>query len=165
VKEFGAILRPPTVRWRKAKGAHRKRPLLLVLLHGRGADEDDLSHGSIYDRRWSAGARNVTAQDDVGGGSRGMGFGWAPDPRVPFRSIGAYDTTYTDCEAVNCEVGFDTWFHVNSTWTRPTFTNCPTEILVEPGGTRTLSGDPCSECDPPITVTLKNIESGNTYPL
>ena len=110
-------------------------------------------------------ASNVTAQDDVGGGSRGMGFGWAPDPREPFRSIGAYDTTYTDCEAVNCEVGFDTWFHVNSTWTRPTFTNCTTEILVEPGGTRTLSGDPCSECNPPITVTLKNIESGNTYPL
>ncbi len=33
---------PPTVRWRKAQGANGTRPPLLVLLHGRGADEDDL---------------------------------------------------------------------------------------------------------------------------
>jgi phospholipase/carboxylesterase len=33
---------PPVVRWRKAQGANGKRPSLLVLLHGRGADEDDL---------------------------------------------------------------------------------------------------------------------------
>jgi len=42
VKEPGPILLPPTVRWRKAQGIHAKRPPLLVLLHGRGADEDDL---------------------------------------------------------------------------------------------------------------------------
>ena len=33
---------PPTVRWRKAQGGRTGRPPLLVLLHGRGADEDDL---------------------------------------------------------------------------------------------------------------------------
>lgn len=33
---------PPTVRWRKAQGGGAKRPPLLVLLHGRGADEHDL---------------------------------------------------------------------------------------------------------------------------
>ena len=33
---------PPTVRWRKALGVDGKRPPLLVLLHGRGADEHDL---------------------------------------------------------------------------------------------------------------------------
>jgi phospholipase/carboxylesterase len=32
----------PVVRWRKAHGAEGKRPPLLVLLHGRGADEHDL---------------------------------------------------------------------------------------------------------------------------
>jgi len=42
VNESEPILRPPTVRWRKAQGAHAKHPPLLVLLHGRGADEDDL---------------------------------------------------------------------------------------------------------------------------
>jgi hypothetical protein len=110
-------------------------------------------------------ASNVVAQDDVGGGSRGTGFGWAPDPRSYFRCVGAYGVTYTDCTADSCEVGFDTWYHVDSTWTRPVYTNCETDILVEPGGTRTLTGDACSECIPPITVTLTNFASGNTYPL
>ena len=109
-------------------------------------------------------ASDVTVRDTVGGGSRGTGFGWAPDPRSYFSDIGAYDTTYLDCTAENCDVGFDTWYHVDSTWTRPTFTNCTTGILVEPAGTRTLSGDPCSECNPPITVTLTNIAQRNTYP-
>ena len=109
-------------------------------------------------------ASNVTAQDDFGVGARGMGFAWAPDPRKYFAYIGAVDVTYTDCTANQCQVGFDTWYHVNSTWVRPVYTNCTTGILVEPGGTRTLSGDPCSECSPPISVTLTNFESGNTYP-
>jgi len=108
-------------------------------------------------------ASNVTVQDDFGGGSHGTGFGWAPDPR-PYFNLGAYAVTYTDCSADHCDVGFDTWYHVNSTWTRPVNTNCTTGILVEPGGTRTLSGNPCSECSPPISVTLTNVESGNTYP-
>jgi phospholipase/carboxylesterase len=33
---------PPAVRWRKARGSGGARPPLLVLLHGRGADEHDL---------------------------------------------------------------------------------------------------------------------------
>jgi phospholipase/carboxylesterase len=33
---------PPIVRWRKAQGLRARRPPLLVLLHGRGADEHDL---------------------------------------------------------------------------------------------------------------------------
>jgi hypothetical protein len=112
------------------------------------------------------GANNVSVQDTVGGGSRGMGFAWAPDPRTkpPFSKYGAYDVTYIDCNATNCDVGFDTWYHVNSTWTRPTFTNCTTNILVEPGATRKLSGDPCSECNPPISTVITNFASGNTYP-
>ncbi len=32
----------PTVRWRKAQGQDGRRPPLLILLHGRGADEQDL---------------------------------------------------------------------------------------------------------------------------
>jgi hypothetical protein len=108
-------------------------------------------------------AGNVTVQDDFGTGSQGIGFGWAPDPRTYF-NFGAYAVTYTDCTANQCQVGFDTWYHVNSTWVRPVETNCAIDFLVQPGATRTLSGDPCSECSPPITVTLTNIASGNTYP-
>lgn len=117
---------------------------------------------AIEFERCSAG--NVTAQDDFGNGSHGAGFGWAPDPRPYFCYIGAVDVTYTDCIAEQCQVGFDTWYHVDSTWTRPIHTNCGVDILVEPGATRTLSCDPCSECKPDISVTLTNIAKGNTYP-
>ena len=94
----------------------------------------------------------------------GVGYGWAPDPRPGFRDIGAYKVEYNDCSADHCEVGFDTWFHVDSKWIGPSYTNCGTDILVQPGGKRTLSCNPCSECDPPISVTITNIASGNTYP-
>lgn len=94
----------------------------------------------------------------------GTGFGWAPDPRQPFRDVGAYEVEYSGCSASNCQVGFDTWFHLGSTWTNVSYTNCDINILVEPGGSRTLSGDPCSECNPPITAVIKNIANGNTYP-
>ena len=114
-------------------------------------------------------ATNVTVVQDGTSGSYGMGFAWAPDPRWYLCYMGAWNVTYTDCEADQCDVGFDTWYHVNSTWTRPKYTNCTTDILVQPGGTRTLSADECSECNlpvctAPLTVTLTNIASGNTYP-
>ena len=120
---------------------------------------------------WGAGitfdtctATNVTVQEDFGSGSHAEGFGWAPDPRDLFCYIGAYYVTYKNCIADGCQVGFDTWYHVDSTWTNPTFTNCATGSLVEPGAKRTLSCDPCSECNGGIVVTLANIASGNTYP-
>ena len=115
-------------------------------------------------------AGNVTVQDDLGSGSLGVGFGWAPDPRYVFSPIGAYFITYTDCTADHCDVAFDTWDHVDSSWIRPTFTNCTTGFLVEPGKTRILSCDGCSECNglapfyfTPGPVPLKNFESGNSY--
>jgi hypothetical protein len=107
-------------------------------------------------------ARNVTVREDLVADAMAVGFGWAPDPRPQFCHIGAYGATYLDCAAENCEVGFDTWFHVNSTWVCPKTTNCKTAILVQPGAKRTISCDPCSECDPQFDVTLTNIASGNT---
>jgi hypothetical protein len=71
---------------------------------------------------------------------------------------------YSACSASNCQVGFDTWFHVNSIWTKVSYKSCDTNILVEPGVSRVLSGNPCSECNPPITASVTNIASGNTYP-
>jgi hypothetical protein len=94
----------------------------------------------------------------------GTGFGWAPDPRPPFCQVGATNVQYSGCGAASCNVGFDTWFHIDSTWTDPSYTNCGIDILVQPGGTRTLTGNPCSECNPPITTPLTNIAEGNTYP-
>jgi hypothetical protein len=113
-------------------------------------------------------ASNVVVCDAHGNWIRdlgfGTGFGWAPDPRPEFRTIGANLVEYADCTARNCHVGFDTWFHVDSTWTNVHTADCVTPILVEPGGSRTLSGNPCSECNPPISVAIVNIASGNTYP-
>lgn len=109
-------------------------------------------------------ATDVVAQDTFFRGSRGEGFGWAPDPRPEFRTTPAKSVTYTDCTAVGCQVGFDTWFHQDSTWTNPTYTNCDIGILNEPGAKRTISCDPCSECNPAIVTTLTNIAGGNTFP-
>ena len=109
-------------------------------------------------------ASNVTVQDDLGHGSLGVGYGWAPDPRIYFRYIGAYNVTYTDCQADHCDAGFDTWNHVNSTWTNPVYTNCTTGILVQHGATRILTADACAEAVPSISYMATNFESGNTYP-
>lgn len=116
-------------------------------------------------------AAKVTVQnDDKVPDMRGIGFGWAPDPRTEFSGTGALFVTFTDCSADSCDVAFDTWDHVLSTWTNPTFTNCATGFLVEPGGQRTLSCDGCSECPgapygpKPGRVTLTNFAIGNTYP-
>ncbi len=113
-------------------------------------------------------ANNVSVTDENGNTNPalgyGNGFGWAPDPRPYFIYVGAYGVEYSGCSASNCQVGFDTWYHVDSTWTNVSYTNCGINILVEPGGSRTLSCDPCSECKSPITAVITNIASGNTYP-
>jgi hypothetical protein len=96
----------------------------------------------------------------------GVGYGWAPDPRPEFRSGTAIAVDYARCTAQNCQVGFDTWNHVKSAWIGTTATGCATEYLVQtdPPGTRTISADPASECNPPITVTLTNQAADNTLP-
>jgi hypothetical protein len=107
-------------------------------------------------------ATDVTTQGNLVKDAHAEGFGWAPDPRQPLVSTGAVAVTYTDCTAVRCDVGFDTWYHVDSKWIRPVYKNCKTGILIEPGAKRTLSCDPCSECQPQMDVPITNIESGNT---
>ena len=110
-------------------------------------------------------ATNVVVCDENGGQSAalgyGTGFGWAPDPRI---TSGAYNVRYDGCGALHCQVGFDTWLHVNSTWANVDARNCGIAILVEYGASRTISGNPASECNPPIVVVITNIASGNKYP-
>ncbi|MDE2483496.1 MAG: right-handed parallel beta-helix repeat-containing protein [bacterium] len=132
---------------------------------------------------WGAGitftncsASNVTVQNDpvgtvVNPDVRGIGFGWAPDPRALFDSGTALGTTYTNCTADSCDVAFDTWNHVLATWSGTSYTNCTTGYLAEPyGTTRTLSCNPCSECPTttypvqPHVTPVKNQALGNTYP-
>jgi hypothetical protein len=109
---------------------------------------------------------NGRGESDPGLGN-GTGFGWAPDPRAIFRNGLSLDVQYVSCTARRCQVGFDTWNHVNSTWTNPSFDQCGTNILVQttpPNNTRALAGNPESECNPPIVVTVTNQATGNIYP-
>lgn len=96
----------------------------------------------------------------------GTGFGWAPDPRVPFCKIPADTVQYIDCTSTDCQLGFDTWFHTNSSWINVKSTDCGTNMLIQPDtATRTLSIDKCSESPSgnPETVTIQNIAANNTY--
>lgn len=123
---------------------------------------------------WGAGiiftacaATNVNVVDPTGlpnaSLGHGTGFGWAPDPRPVFSNIGAFGVQYLGCSAVNCQVGFDTWCHVDSQWNLVSCLGCATDILIEPNtATRTLTANACSECIPPITTVVTNSAAGNT---
>jgi hypothetical protein len=97
----------------------------------------------------------------------GTGFGWAPDPRFEFRYIGALFVKYDNCKSTDCQVGFDTWNHIDSLWENVDTQCCPIPILVQSKGTsRTLSMDNCSESPSgkPETITIENMAKGNVYP-
>jgi phospholipase/carboxylesterase len=72
----------PIVRWRKAQGAHAQRPPLLIFLHGRGADEDDLfALAPSIDSRIAVASVRAPLPTDEGG------YTWS-DSRTPGRYIG-----------------------------------------------------------------------------
>jgi phospholipase/carboxylesterase len=72
----------PIVRWRKAQGANAKRPPLLVLLHGRGADEEDLfALAPAIDSRFAVASVRAPLPTDEGG------FTWS-ESRTPGRYVG-----------------------------------------------------------------------------
>lgn len=62
------ITQTPVVRWRKAQRADEKRPPLLVLLHGRGADEHDLfALTPAIDSRFAVASVRAPLPTDEGG--------------------------------------------------------------------------------------------------
>jgi phospholipase/carboxylesterase len=72
----------PTVRWRKAQGAQAQRPPLLVLLHGRGADENDLfGLAPAIDPGIAVAAVRAPLPTDEGG------YTWS-ESRTPGRYVG-----------------------------------------------------------------------------
>lgn len=94
----------------------------------------------------------------------GTGFGWAPDPRTEFDTVTANNVTYSNCMAVNCQLGFDTWYYTNSTWNNNRVQNCTIPMLIEPPTTqRVLYMNKCSESPTgkPISVTLTNKSKNN----
>lgn len=93
----------------------------------------------------------------------GVGFGWAPDPRPAFAYIPAKNVKYKKCTAKNCQVGFDTWNHINSLWTYITSKHNAISLLNNKSNQRTLTCNACSECDPPISTTLTNQSTNNKF--
>jgi phospholipase/carboxylesterase len=72
----------PVVRWRKAQGSRAQRPPLLILLHGRGADEDDLfALAPAIDSRIAVASLRAPLPTDEGG------YTWS-ESRTPGRYIG-----------------------------------------------------------------------------
>ncbi|MBL4667934.1 MAG: right-handed parallel beta-helix repeat-containing protein [Flavobacteriales bacterium] len=97
----------------------------------------------------------------------GTGFGWAPDPRPELGTTGALSVTYNNCTTSECQVGFDTWNHIDSLWVNIETQNCSIPLLVQPLGTiRTFLMDGCSESPSgmPESVPVQNIAKGNTHP-
>jgi hypothetical protein len=104
---------------------------------------------------------NEFGETDIKNIGFGTGFGWAPDPRIEFRYIYSYNINYTKCISYNCQTGFDTWNHIESTWKDITSYNCDNNILIQTNGSRSISCNCCSECNPPINIVLFNNASNN----
>jgi len=119
-------------------------------------------------------AENVQVYDENGGQSAslgyGTGFGWAPDPRVEF-IFPAVDVLFKNCTAKRCQVGFDSWYFIDSVWQNIKSICNVIPILNLGNYQRTLSCNPCSECGclqagcypAPATVILNNIAANNTF--
>ncbi len=120
-------------------------------------------------------ARNVQVYDEKGNQHAslgyGTGFGWAPDPR-PSLLKPTLNVIYQDCIAKHCQVGFDSWFHINSIWERVVSIKNDIAILnLGDDAQRTLSCEPCSECGctfpscfpTPYVVTVNNVAQNNTF--
>lgn len=107
--------------------------------------------------------RNITKNYSKYG--YGIGFGWAPDPRKPFVDMNAQNTVYSNCGAIFCQAGFDTWNHINGQWNNCSVEDCLINVLQEVGGQRIFTMDKCSELPPNMTspMTIINYAANNTF--
>lgn len=102
----------------------------------------------------------------------GIGFGWAPDIR-PEYTYAALEAKIENCIASKCQVGLDTFYFQDSTFTNFKSIRNDVDIKQEPAGViRTLYCDQCSECpNAPqaapdnwyTEVPVTNIATGNTF--
>lgn len=100
----------------------------------------------------------------------GVGFGWAPDPRAEFL-VPASNILYLNCLAAHCQVGFDTWDHINSVYAYIVSKCNDIPILVQENGQRTISCNACSECgclgpgcgETPFAITIDNQAKNNIF--
>lgn len=118
-------------------------------------------------------AENVQVYDQKGNQDPslgyGTGFGWAPDPRIIEPAI---NVLYKNCTATCCQVGFDSWFHIDSVWKNIYSKSNWIDVLnQDDSAQRTLSCDACSECGcsfpgcypSPFVITINNVAKNNTF--
>ena len=96
----------------------------------------------------------------------GYGFAWAPDIRDAF-IYPAYEVIYDRCEASYCQVGFDTFYHINSKWDSVKSCENGVDILKLNHTRKVLFCNQCSECPdvPPGEfkyVPIDNIACNNS---
>lgn len=110
--------------------------------------------------------KNISVIDENGNKAQklgyGTGFGWAPDPR-PLFTFPVVNVLYSNCKSKKCQVGFDSWYHINSIWNNLKISDCDISILNEGNSERTYSCGPCSECIIPLETVLKNVATGNKF--
>lgn len=118
-------------------------------------------------------AKNIKVYNEFGyedtSKGNGTGFGWAPDPRIIEPAV---NILYQNCKAKYCQVGFDSWFHINSVWDG-IYSKCNQIDVLEQSNSaqRTLTCDPCSECGctftgcypNPFSITINNVASNNLF--
>lgn len=119
-------------------------------------------------------AENVQVYDENGNQSSclgyGTGFGWAPDPRPEF-IFPSVNILYKKCTAKRCQVGFDSWYHIDSEWDHIRSYCNGIAILDLDHSERTISCNSCSECGcqqvgcypTPLVVTLENVAHNNKF--
>jgi hypothetical protein len=88
-------------------------------------------------------ASNVSATNTIPGRqpAYGYGFGWAPDIRLNYQ-YPAWNVVHSNSTAIDCDYGFDTFNHRNSSWVNSTTASISNSaFLVQSNGTeRTLNG-------------------------
>lgn len=79
-------------------------------------------------------ASNVTVTNSIPGRQTayGYGFGWAPDVRLNYQ-YPAWNVVHSNSTAIECDYGFDTFNHRNSSWVNSTsVSNRIADFLVQP---------------------------------
>lgn len=118
-------------------------------------------------------AKNVKVYNEFGfediSKGLGTGFGWAPDPRIIEPAV---SVLYQNCSAKYCQLGFDSWFHIDSIWDN-IYSKCNNIPILQQDNSaqRTLSCDACSECGctfpgcypAPFSITINNVANNNLF--
>lgn len=129
------------------------------------------SNGVSFIRCRANNVQAINAEGNPIASSFGIGFGWAPDPRDSLRQP-AINVLYQGCVAQKCQIGFDSWFHINSKWEGlVSIANVVPLLIQGDDAQRTLSCNPCSECGckqvgcfpHPFSITINNVAKNNQF--